>query len=265
MIDAGLLVSRRRHSGAIRSLPRSSHVPDRRFRGGSVGFGGRALATDAPAKYLNSPETPLFHKGSLTLQRRQCADRRPRRRQSAPPGDGHRGRGLCGRHRAGRRWASRPRSRRSAPRSPPTSCVLLWQMADEPILCFDGDGAGRRAAYRAVDLALPQLMPGKSLSSQCSPTARIQTISFGRAAGRRWPRCSSAARPLSQMLWMRETEGGGLDTPERRAAFEARLGEVLHGIGDETVRKYYRRGIRRPPAAIVRGRHGAAVSTQSAR
>ena len=47
--------------------------------------------------------------------------------------------------------------------------ALMWRMADEPILCFDGDEAGRRAAYRAADLALPLLKPGKSLKFAALP------------------------------------------------------------------------------------------------
>ena len=114
-------------------------------------------------------------------------------------------------------------------------------MADEPILCFDGDGAGRRAAYRAVDLALPQLKPGKSLRFASLPDGQ-DPDDLVRSGGRQAVAdVFGAARPLSQMLWMRETEAGGLDTPERRAAFEARLTEVMALIGDETVRKYYRR------------------------
>ena len=63
--------------------------------------------------------------------------------------------------------------------------VLMWRMADEPILCFDGDDAGRRAAYRALDLALPLIKPGKSLKLAALPDGRIRTIWCARAAARR--------------------------------------------------------------------------------
>src|SRR5207244_4191755 len=119
--------------------------------------------------------------------------------------------------------------------------ALLWRMADEPTLCFDGDGAGRRAAYRAVDLALPLIKPGKSLKFASLPEGQ-DPDDLARSGGRdAINEVIGAARPLSQVLWMRETESHGLDTPERRAAFEARLGEVTAAIGDDTVRKYYRR------------------------
>jgi DNA primase len=112
-------------------------------------------------------------------------------------------------------------------------------MADEPILCFDGDGAGRRAAYRAVDLALPRLRPGKSLQFALLPEGR-DPDDLVRAGGREAvAEVLAGARPLADMLWARETEGSALDTPERRAALEARIHEAVRGIGDDQVRKYY--------------------------
>jgi DNA primase len=117
---------------------------------------------------------------------------------------------------------------------------LLWKMADEPMLCFDGDDAGRRAAYRAVDLALPLLAPGKSLKFVSLPEGH-DPDDLVRAGGREAvEEIIGAARPLAHVLWTRETEGGGLDTPERRAAFEARLAALINAIGDDGVRKYYR-------------------------
>ena len=117
---------------------------------------------------------------------------------------------------------------------------LLWKMADEPLLCFDGDSAGRRAAYRAVDLALPQLLPGKSLRFASLPEGH-DPDDLIRAGGRdAINEVLSAAQPLAQVLWMRETEASSFDTPERRAAFEARLSEVAGSIGEESVRRHYR-------------------------
>ena len=130
--------------------------------------------------------------------------------------------------------------------------ALLWRMADEPILCFDGDGAGRRAAYRAVDLALPQLQPGKSLRFAALPDGQ-DPDDLARSGGREaLDEVLAAARPLADMLWLRETETGQFDTPERRAALEARLAEITAGIGDEAVRKYYRQDLESPPARAVR-------------
>src|ERR1700679_2965459 len=106
-------------------------------------------------------------------------------------------------------------------------------MADEPILCFDGDRAGQKAAWRAADLALPHLAPGKSLRFALLPEGQ-DPDDLARAGGR---------AGLADMIWSREIEGGNFATPERRAALEKRIGEISNGIGDEVVRRYYRQDL----------------------
>jgi DNA primase len=121
--------------------------------------------------------------------------------------------------------------------------MLLWRMADEPILCFDGDKAGQKAAFRAADLALPHLKPGKSLRFALLPEGQ-DPDDLARSGGRgAIEDVIAAARPLAEIIWLREIEGGAYATPERRAALEARVGELSRSIGDETVRKYYRQDL----------------------
>src|SRR6202044_878922 len=104
----------------------------------------------------------------------------------------------------------------------------------------DGDDAGRRAAYRALDVALPLLKPGRSLKLATLPDGQ-DPDDLARSGGRdAIEDVLGAARPLAQMLWTRESEAGSFDTPERRAALEARIGEATNTIADETVRRYYR-------------------------
>jgi DNA primase len=107
---------------------------------------------------------------------------------------------------------------------------------DEPILCFDGDKAGARAAYRVVDLALPRLVPGKSLRFARLPEGQDPDDLIKSAGADAMNEVLGKARPLAEMLWLRETADINLDTPERRAALEHRLGEILRTIADETVR-----------------------------
>src|SRR5256885_5304999 len=105
------------------------------------------------------------------------------------------------------------------------------------MLCFDGDVAGRRAAYRAIDLALPLIKPGKSLKFASLPEGQ-DPDDLARSGGREAVNeVIGAARPLAEVLWMRETEAGGLDTPERRAAFEARLAEGTAAVRQQHLRK----------------------------
>src|SRR3954451_22463772 len=127
------------------------------FRGRIIAFGGRALSPDAPAKYLNSPETPLFHKGS-NLYNGAAARQAVHDGASLIVVEGYVD--VIAMVNAGYPAAVAPLGTALTD----DQLGLLWKMTDEPILCFDGDNAGRRAAYRAVDMALPRLMPGKSLS-----------------------------------------------------------------------------------------------------
>jgi DNA primase len=121
--------------------------------------------------------------------------------------------------------------------------MLLWKMADEPILCFDGDKAGQKAAWRAADLALPLLQPGKSLRFALLPEGQ-DPDDLARAGGRAAiDDVIAASRGLADMIWSREIEGGNFATPERRAALEKRIGEISNGIGDEVVRRYYRQDL----------------------
>jgi hypothetical protein len=116
-------------------------------------------------------------------------------------------------------------------------------MADEPILCFDGDKAGQKAAWRAADLALPHLKPGKSLRFALLPEGQ-DPDDLARSGGRAAiEEVIGAARGLADMIWSREIEGGTFATPERRAALEARIGELSNGIRDEVVRRYYRQDL----------------------
>src|SRR5207302_5005795 len=156
MVEAGLLV-------AGEDIP----VPYDRFRDRVVfpiadtrdrviAFGGRALNEDAQAKYLNSPETPLFHKGATLYN---IASARAAAHRGAPVIAVEGYVDVIAMVQAGYEATVAPLGTALTTEQ----LGLLWKMADEPMLCFDGDEAGRRAAYRAVDLALPLLAPGKSL------------------------------------------------------------------------------------------------------
>ena len=233
MVEAGLLVS-----GDDIPLPFDRFrdrvmFPITDLRGRVIAFGGRALEKDAQAKYLNSPETPLFHKGA-TLYNIAAA------RQAAHDGaqiivvEGYVD--VIAMVTAGFAATVAPLGTALTE----DQLALLWKMADEPVLCFDGDNAGLRAAYRAVELAMPRLKPGKSLKFALLPQGQ-DPDDLVRSAGRDAVNdVIGAARPLAGMLWARETEGHTFDSPERRAALEARINEVTSGIADDSVRKYYR-------------------------
>jgi DNA primase len=206
------------------------------LRGRVIAFGGRALEKDVPAKYLNSPETPLFHKGSNLYNG-------ARARQATHDGkplivvEGYVD--VIAMVGAGYPATVAPLGTALTE----DQLVLLWKMADEPVLCFDGDGAGRRAAYRALDLALPYIKPGKTVRFALLPEGQ-DPDDLARSGGREAiADVIDAARGLADMLWQRETEAGGFDTPERRAGLDQRVAEVTNLIGDPAVRKYYRQDL----------------------
>src|SRR5579885_705574 len=233
MIEAGLLIAGDDIPVPFDRFRDRVMFPITDLRGRVIAFGGRALEKDAQAKYLNSPETPLFHKGA-NLYNIATA------RQAAHDGaqliavEGYVD--VIAMVSAGFAATVAPLGTALTE----DQLGLLWKMADEPLLCFDGDNAGVRAAYRAVDLAMPRLLPGKSLKFALLPQGQDPDDLF-RSGGRdALAEVIAAARPLAAMLWARETEGHQFDTPERRAALEARLNEIAASIGDEAVRKYYR-------------------------
>ena len=205
-------------------------------RGRVIAFGGRALEKDVPAKYLNSPETPLFHKGD-NLYNLSTARQATHNGSPLIVVEGYVD--VIAMVTAGFAGAVAPLGTALTE----NQLALLWKMADEPILCFDGDRAGQKAAYRAADLALPALLPGKSLRFALLPEGQ-DPDDLARSGGRgAIEEVISAARSLSDMLWSREIEGGSFATPERRAALEARIGELSNGIRDEVVRRYYRQDL----------------------
>jgi DNA primase len=205
-------------------------------RGRVIAFGGRALEKDVPAKYLNSPETPLFHKGDNLYN---LATARQATHNGSPliVVEGYVD--VIAMVTAGFGGAVAPLGTALTE----NQLALLWKMADEPILCFDGDRAGQKAAYRAADLALPNLLPGKSLRFALLPEGQ-DPDDLARSGGRvAIEEVISAARGLADMIWTREIEGGSFATPERRAALEARINEISNGIRDEVVRRYYRQDL----------------------
>jgi DNA primase len=233
MIEAGLIVGGEDIPVPYDRFRDRIMFPISDWRGRVIAFGGRALEKEVSAKYLNSPETPLFHKGA-TLYNIAAARKAAHEGARVIAVEGYVD--VIAMVMAGYEGTVAPLGTALTAEQ----LALMWRLNDEPILCFDGDDAGRRAAYRALDVALPLLKPGKSLKLATLPDGQ-DPDDLARSGGREAIEdVLGAARPLAQMLWARESEAGSFDTPERRAALEARIGEVTNTIADETVRRYYR-------------------------
>ncbi|MEZ5667666.1 MAG: DNA primase [Alphaproteobacteria bacterium] len=249
-------------------------------RGRIVGFGGRALG-DSPAKYLNSPDTEVFHKGQLlyNLQRARAAARGA---GTVIAVEGYMD--VIALHRAGYPHAVAPLGTAMTERQ----LELMWRMADEPVLCFDGDAAGRRAAARAAERALPHLKPAKSLRFVALPPGEDPDSLLRTAGAAGLARALGRTAPLLALVWGGALAGRRIDTPEQRAAVQAELGRRAARIADPAVRQHYdrmlrdrfytllrapRRGIGRPrqpaaaprPAAIARPDRDQRLADQRSR
>jgi DNA primase len=233
MVEAGLLIGGDDIPVPYDRFRDRVMFPITDLRGRVIAFGGRALEKDVAAKYLNSPETPLFHKGD-NLYNLATARAAAHKGASLVVVEGYVD--VIAMVTSGFAATVAPLGTALTE----NQLALLWKMADEPILCFDGDKAGQKAAWRAADLALPHLKPGKSLRFALLPEGQ-DPDDLARTGGRAAiEEVISVARPLADVVWSREIEGGNFGTPERRAALEARIGELTNGIRDEVVRRYYR-------------------------
>ncbi|MGE0153315.1 MAG: DNA primase [Reyranellaceae bacterium] len=205
-------------------------IEDRKGR--AIAFGGRIMGEGEP-KYLNSPETPLFHKGAHLFAFSRA---RPAVHDGAPliVAEGYMD--VIALHQAGFRGAVAPLGTALTE----DQILLLWRLADEPYLCFDGDNAGMRAATRAAERALPLLKPGKSLRFLTLPTGEDPDSLIKARGPAAFGALLDNALNLAEIVWRLETEGRPLDTPERRASLEAALQKRASAIADAAVQFQYR-------------------------
>jgi DNA primase len=235
-IAAGLLIRPDDGGGPYDRFRGRLMFPIRDPRGRCIAFGGRALDPNAQAKYLNSPETELFHKG------RTLYNHGPAREAAGKPANKPVGLIVAEGYMDVIALAAAGFDHAVAPLGTAVTqeqLAFMWRMADEPVIALDGDQAGLRAAERLVDLALPMLVPGKSLRFCILPEGRDPDDLIRAEGPAAMRRVLEAARPLVEMLWQRETSVEVLDTPERRAALDQRLRAALGRIADTSVRNHY--------------------------
>ncbi len=205
-------------------------------RGRPVAFGGRALG-DARAKYLNTPETELFHKGEL-LYGLSLARTAARKTGTIVVAEGYMD--VIALARAGFEHAVAPLGTAVTE----AQLALLWQTADEPIICLDGDEAGLRAGHRLIERALPKLTPGKSLRFALLTEGNDPDDMLKLGGRDKLAQLLDEAMPLSDFLWQSETRNRALDTPERQAALRQRLSELSKSIDHPEVRQLFREAFR---------------------
>lgn len=240
LIEAGLAVQKEDGGDPYDRFRDRVIFPIEDAQGRVIAFGGRGLEPDAKPKYLNSSDTPLFHKGSV-LYRYKSA------REALGHGEGG-GLIVCEGYMDAIALAEAGFGHAVAPLGTALTedqLALLWRVGPEPTLCFDGDAAGQRAASRSIDRALPFLEPGKSLFFTLLPDG-LDPDDVIRQRGRQvMADMLAKALPLSELLWQRERDLDPLDTPERQAGLEQRLKQAVRVIRHPGVQSAYERDLRR--------------------
>ncbi len=236
LVKAGLLIRPDDGGGTYDRFRNRVMFPISDRRGRIVGFGGRALG-DARAKYLNTPDTPLFHKGEL-LYGLALARKAARDKGTVVVAEGYMD--VIALAKAGFDNAVAPLGTAVSE----TQLTLLWQMADEPIICLDGDEAGLRAGHRLIERALPHLKPGKSLRFALLPKGSDPDDLVKHEGADSLKHWLEQAHPLLDFLWDSETRKSSFDTPERQAALRNRLSELGKSIDHPEVRRMFREAFR---------------------
>lgn len=246
MIEAGLVRASDRGGAPYSFFRERIMFPVADRRGRIVAFGGRILPgtdneKDKGPKYINSSDTPLFHKGRMlygeSRARRAAADK-----HDIIVVEGYLDVIAC--VQAGFRGAVAPLGTALTEEQ----ILALWKMipGDQkiPVLCFDGDNAGRRAAARAAERLLPLLKPDHSAAFAFLPEGQ-DPDSLIRASGATALQAAlEAALPLIDVIWNTHAAGRPLATPEDRAGFEKSLNDDIARIADRSVQHYYRQTIR---------------------
>lgn len=235
LVDAGLLIDVEEKEPYDRFRNRLM-VPIRDPRGRTIAFGGRILGPGEP-KYLNSPDTFLFDKGRVLFNLDRAA---PASRQSGRIVVVEGYFDVIALDEAGIREAVAPMGTALTE----AQLELLWRMADEPILCFDGDSAGLKAAQRAAHRAIPALRPGKQLRIALLPGGKDPDDLLRQQGREAFEQLLDGALPLASFLYAAEREQIDAARPEQRAALRSRLEELARSCADRFMAEEFARSFR---------------------
>ena len=232
LVDTGMLIKPEEGGDSYDRFRGRLMIPIRDARGRVIAFGGRILGPGEP-KYLNSPDTVLFDKGRTlyNIDRASPASRAAKRLIVV---EGYMD--VIGLDRAGISEVVAPNG------TAVTEAQLerMWRLDPSPILCFDGDSAGRKAAIRAALRALPHLRPDRTLRFVELPPGQ-DPDDLVRSGGREAVEALLAKpEPLDARLWRHELEAQPLTTPEARASLRQRLIQHAATIGDPALARLYR-------------------------
>ena len=206
--------------------------PIRDIRNRVVGFGGRVINTEDQPKYLNSPETPLFHKGGLLYNFSKI---RPniKNKDNLIVVEGYMD--VVSLASKGLHNAVAPLGTALTE----TQLNLLWKETDSPIICFDGDKAGKQASFRASEIALKLLKPNKTLRFINLPDNLDPDDYIKNNGLENFNKYIKNASPLTAIIWDSCLQESNIETPEGKAGFETLLRRKLNLISDKSIKKHY--------------------------
>ena len=207
--------------------------PIRDGRGRCIAFGGRSLDPAARAKYLNSPETPLFDKGR-TLYNLAGARSAVGRAEPLIVTEGYMD--VIALHSGNFSGAIAPLGTAITEQQ----LQSMWRVSPEPIIALDGDKAGLRAAYRLIDLSLPLLKTGQALRFSLMPEGKDPDDLIRNEGPSFFKNLIEEAIPMVDLIWKRETDGKSFDSPERRALLDKSLNDVIALIKENNLRNHYK-------------------------
>ncbi len=234
MIDTGLAISPSDNREAYDRFRDRLIIPIQDLKGRVIAFGGRALKPDAQPKYLNSPETELFKKGQ-TLFNAHRARASAFKSRSMIVVEGYMD--AIAVSQAGMHGVVATLGTAFTPEQ----ITALWRLAPEPVICFDGDRAGRDAAYKALDRILPVLNVGYSFKFSFLPNGKDPDDVLRDDGIDAFKHLIDQALPFWDVLWRSQVEQANLSTPDGQAVLEKQLTDKIMTIGDEKVRWRYRK------------------------
>jgi DNA primase len=234
LIEAGLLIKADDKPEAFDRFRNRIMFPILNKRNQVIAFGGRILGDGQP-KYLNSPESLLFAKRRTLYKSIRLSTRNT---QDTPPFlivEGYMD--VIALNQAGFYNTVAPLGTALTEEQ----LQEIWKISHEPILCFDGDEAGTRAAYRAANRALPLLKPGYSLQFVTLPQGEDPDSLVRSGDTRVFNKIVSSPQSLIEILWQNDVLKQRTATPEQLALVRKNFEETLKKIQDSSIRYLYKK------------------------
>ena len=233
MVLAGLVIESDKKKGSFYDRYRDRIIfPINDNYGRIAGFGGRVLNNEDIPKYMNSPETDIFHKGSLLYNYSNIKSPVNNNNDLIVVEGYMDAISLCSKNIIN---VVAPLGTAITERQ----LKLIWSISDSPIICFDGDDAGKKASKRLIDIAIPNLMPGKTirfinLSDGIDPDDFIKQNGVNG-----FKKLIENSIPLNKQIWNNTFIDSDTSNPEGRANLESQLRSILKKINDRGIKKHY--------------------------